>query len=99
MAKIAPPILVFCWWQPVIGRFADIRVLLVRWRRTSWDEMTAAVGFLRLCQVGLDGIVMVGVDTGPASYGQLASYSTALSDSRLLQPSRTETPRERINGC
>jgi tyrosine-protein kinase Etk/Wzc len=64
----------------LIGRFADTRLLLVRWGRTSWDEMTAAVGFLRLCRVGLDGIVMVGVDTSSASYGQLASYDTAPSD-------------------
>ena len=57
----------------VIGKFADTRLLLVRWGRTSWDEMTAAVGFLRLCRIGLDGIVMVGVDTGSASYGQLGA--------------------------
>jgi polysaccharide biosynthesis transport protein len=70
----------------LIGRFADTRLLLVRWGRTSWDEMTAAVGFLRLCQVGLDGIVMVGVETGSASYGQLASYDTAPSDNRFMRP-------------
>jgi polysaccharide biosynthesis transport protein len=94
----------------LIGRFADTRLLLVRWGQTSWDEMTAAVGFLRLCQVGPDGIVMVGVDTSPASYGQLATYNTAPSDNRLLQPSagsgllenewpRPRAPRERVNGC
>ena len=68
-----------------IGRFADTRLLLVRWGRTSWDEMTAAVGFLRLCRVGLDGIVMVGVDAGSNSYGQLARYDTARSDNRIMQ--------------
>jgi uncharacterized protein involved in exopolysaccharide biosynthesis/Mrp family chromosome partitioning ATPase len=72
----------------LIGRFADTRLLLVRWGRTSWDQMTAAVGFLRLCRVGVDGIVMVGVDTGSASYGQPASYDTAPSDNRLMQPLR-----------
>ena len=72
----------------LIGRFADTRLLLVRWGRTSWDEMTAAVGFLRLCRVALDGIVMVGADTGPTGYGQLASYSynTAPSERRLMRP-------------
>ena len=55
----------------LIGRFADTCILLVRWGRTSWDEMTAAVGFLRLCRVKLDGIVMVGAETGSAGYGQL----------------------------
>jgi polysaccharide biosynthesis transport protein len=70
----------------LIGRFADTRLLMVRWGRTSWDEMTAAVGFLRLCRVGLDGIVMVGADTGSTSYGQLASYDTAPSDNRFMRP-------------
>jgi Mrp family chromosome partitioning ATPase len=71
----------------LIGRFADIRLLLVRWGRTSWDQMTAAVGFFRLCRVGLDGIVMVGVDSGAAGHGQLASYDTAPSHNRLMRPS------------
>jgi Mrp family chromosome partitioning ATPase len=70
----------------LIGRFADTRLLLVRWGRTSWDEMTAAVGFLRLCHVRLDGIVIVGADTGSASYGQLASYDTAPLDTGVIQP-------------
>jgi Mrp family chromosome partitioning ATPase len=70
----------------VIGRFADTCLLLVRWGRTSWDQMTAAVGFLRLCRVELDGIVMVGDDTGSTGYGQLASYSTAPSDNRFTRP-------------
>ena len=71
----------------LIGRFADTCLLLVRWGRTSWDEMRAAVGFLRLCRVGLHGIVMMGVDPGSASYGQLASYYTAPSNNRFRQPS------------
>jgi uncharacterized protein involved in exopolysaccharide biosynthesis/Mrp family chromosome partitioning ATPase len=70
----------------LIGRFADTCLLLVRWGRTSWDEMTAAVGFLRLCHVEPDGIVMVGADTGSAGYGQLASYDTAPSDNRFMRP-------------
>jgi hypothetical protein len=74
----------------LIGRFADIRLLLVRWGRTSWDEMTAAVGFLRLCRVGLDGIVMVGVDPGSAGYGRLASFDTAASDNQFMR-----TPSDR----
>jgi polysaccharide biosynthesis transport protein len=69
-----------------IGRFADTCLLLVRWGRTSWDEMTAAVGFLRLCCVELDGIVMVGVDGQSAGYGQLASYDTVRSDNRFIRP-------------
>jgi Mrp family chromosome partitioning ATPase len=68
----------------LIGKFVDTRLLLVRWGRTSWDEMTAAVGFLRLCRVALDGIVMVGADPGSAGYGQLASYDTAPSDNRFI---------------
>jgi Mrp family chromosome partitioning ATPase len=68
----------------LIGRFADTSLLLVRWGRTSWDEVTAAVGFLRLCHIGLDGIVMVGADTG-SGYGQLASYDTAPSDNRIMR--------------
>jgi uncharacterized protein involved in exopolysaccharide biosynthesis/Mrp family chromosome partitioning ATPase len=70
----------------LIGRFADTSLLLVRWGRTSWDQMTAAVGFLRLCHIGLDGIVMVGVDGGATPYGQLASYDSAPSDYRLVRP-------------
>jgi Mrp family chromosome partitioning ATPase len=71
----------------VIGRFADTCLLVVRWGRTSWDEMTAAVGFLRLCQVGLDGVVMMGVDSGAgSSYGQLASYAAKHPDSRFIRP-------------
>jgi Mrp family chromosome partitioning ATPase len=70
----------------LIGRFADTRLLLVRCGRTSWDEMTAAVGFLRLCRSELDGIVIVGADTGSASYGQLASYNTTPLDTRFIQP-------------
>jgi polysaccharide biosynthesis transport protein len=77
----------------LIGRFADTCLLLVRWGRTSWDQMTAAVGFLRLCSVELDGIVMVGVDSGSAGYGQLSSYYSAPSDRRFtrthLDPSLT----------
>jgi uncharacterized protein involved in exopolysaccharide biosynthesis len=69
----------------VIGRFADTCLLLVRWGRTSWDEMTAAIGFLRLCRVELDGIVMVGDDSGSATYGQLASYETIRSDNRFMR--------------
>jgi polysaccharide biosynthesis transport protein len=68
----------------LIAKFADTRLLLVRWGRTSWDEVTAAVGFLRLCRIGLDGIVMVGVNTGAASYGQLAGYDSAPSDNRSI---------------
>jgi len=70
----------------LIGRFVDIRLLVVRWGRTSWDQLTAAVGFLRLCRVGLDGIVMVGVDPGSASYSQLASFDTAPSDNQFMRP-------------
>jgi Mrp family chromosome partitioning ATPase len=69
----------------LIGRFADARLLLVRWGRTSWDEITAAVGFFRLCRIGLDGVVMVGTDTRSAGYGQLARYDAPPSDHRLLQ--------------
>jgi len=70
----------------LIGRFADTRLLLVRCGRTSWDEMTAAIGFLRLCRVGLDGIVIVGAEAGSARYGQLASSDTALLDTRFIRP-------------
>jgi polysaccharide biosynthesis transport protein len=70
----------------LIGRFADTSLLLVRWGRTSWDEMTAAVGFLRLCRVVLDGIVMVGVNAASATYGQLASYDTSPSEYRFIRP-------------
>jgi capsular exopolysaccharide synthesis family protein len=69
----------------LIGRFADTSLLLVRWGRTSWDQVTAAVGFLRLCSVEVDGIVMVGVDKGSADYGQLASYYSAPSDRRFMR--------------
>jgi Mrp family chromosome partitioning ATPase/capsule polysaccharide export protein KpsE/RkpR len=71
----------------LIGRFADTRLLLVRWGRTCWDQMTAAVGFLRLCRVGLDGIVIVGADTNSAGYTQMASYDTAPPDHRFVRPS------------
>jgi len=78
----------------VIGRFADTCLLLVRWGRSSWDEMTAAVGFLRQCRIGLDGIVMVGVDTGSAKYNQLTSYHTAPSDNRIMRPPLDRTLTE-----
>ena len=52
--------------------------------------MTAAVGFLRLCRVGLDGIVMVGADTSSAGYSQLATYDSAPSDHRVIR-----TPSDR----
>ena len=46
----------------LIGRFADTRLLLVRWGRTSWDETIATVGFLRLCRVGFAcGCVVLGL--------------------------------------
>src|SRR5262249_54025933 len=72
----------------LVARFADTHLFLVRWGRTSWDEMTAAVGFLRLCRVGLDGIVIIGADPGSGSYGQLASASSeAVSvDTRVIRP-------------
>jgi len=69
----------------LIGRFADTCLLLVRWGRTSWDQVTSAVGFLRLCRVELDGLVMVGVDSGSAGYGQLASYYSAPSEGRFTR--------------
>ena len=78
----------------LIGRFADTRLLLVRWGRTSWDEITAAVGFLRLCRVVLNGVIMVGVDTGSAGYGQLANYDIAPSDHRGVRPSRERSLTE-----
>ena len=67
----------------LIGRYADMRLLIVRWGRTSSDQMASAVGFLRLCRVGLDGIVMVGTNAGSSSYGQLASYYTPQSGQSL----------------
>jgi succinoglycan biosynthesis transport protein ExoP len=70
----------------LIGRFADTSLFLVRWGHTSWDEMNAAVGFLRLCHIALDGIVMVGVDTGSADY-ELASYDTVRPDRFMRSPS------------
>ena len=80
----------------LIGKFADTRLLLVRWGRTSVDQMTAAIGFLRLCHVGLDGIVMVGADTSSAGYSQLTAYDTAPSDHRFgptpVDRSLTEIP-------
>ena len=79
----------------VIGRYADTGILLVRWGRTSWDDMTAAVGFLRLCRVKLDGIVMVGAETGSAGYGQLAGYDNAApSNYRLIRPPSDRTLSE-----
>jgi uncharacterized protein involved in exopolysaccharide biosynthesis len=70
----------------LIGKFADIRLFLVRWGWTSWDEMTAAIGFLRLCRVRLDGIVIVGADAGFGSYGQLASYNAAPLTTKSIRP-------------
>jgi uncharacterized protein involved in exopolysaccharide biosynthesis/Mrp family chromosome partitioning ATPase len=70
----------------IIGKFADTRLLVVRWGRTSWDEMTATIGFLRLCHVGLDGIVITAAETGSAGYGQLRSYDAAPSENRLIRP-------------
>ena len=79
----------------LIGRYADTRLLMVRWGRTSTDEMASAVGFLRLCRVGLDGVVMVGADTGSARYGQLASYYPARQDQSVDAIPREWTPERR----
>ncbi|MGC2521247.1 MAG: polysaccharide biosynthesis tyrosine autokinase [Stellaceae bacterium] len=71
----------------LLGSLADIRLFLVRWGRTSWDEMTAAIGFLRLCRIALDGIVIVGADAGSTNYGQILGYdATAPGERRLLRP-------------
>jgi succinoglycan biosynthesis transport protein ExoP len=70
----------------VIGRFADVLLFVARCGWTSWDEMTAAIGFLRLCRIRLDGIVMMGVDHGSSRYGQLAGYDTMPSDYQLTRP-------------
>jgi capsular exopolysaccharide synthesis family protein len=78
----------------LIGRFADTSLLLVRWGRTSWDEVTAAVGFLRLCHIGLDGIIMAGIDSSATSYSQLASYDNTPSDYRLMRPPPAQRPTE-----
>jgi uncharacterized protein involved in exopolysaccharide biosynthesis/Mrp family chromosome partitioning ATPase len=75
----------------LICRFADTRLLLVRWDRTSWDEMTAAVGFLRLCRIELDGIVIVGADTGSASYGQLARSDAVPLETRGIRPASSRS--------
>ena len=82
----------------VIGRFADTCLLLVRWGRTSRDEITAAVGFLRLCRIGLDGIVMVGADSGSTAYSRSAGYinraasdDKAASDDRFARPTSDRT--------
>jgi Mrp family chromosome partitioning ATPase len=56
-----------------IGRFADICLLPVRWGRTSWERSRRS-GFSGCAASGPDGIVMVGVDTGSAGYGQLVGY-------------------------
>jgi capsular exopolysaccharide synthesis family protein len=60
----------------VIARLADKCLFLVRCGQTSWDEMTSAIGFLRLCGIALDGIVMVAVDSGNAQYGGVGGYGT-----------------------
>lgn len=70
----------------LLGKFADKALLVVRWGRTSWDQMNAAVGFLRLCQVGLDGIVMVGAERGTAGYGQFSGYGYAGAEARSVRP-------------
>jgi polysaccharide biosynthesis transport protein len=71
----------------VIGRLADRCLFLVRWGRTSWDEMTSAIGFLRLCGISLDGIVMIGVDAQYAQYGGVGRYDTVPADDpRRMRP-------------
>jgi capsular exopolysaccharide synthesis family protein len=76
----------------VIARFADRCLFLVRWGRTSRDEMTSALGFLRLCGVTLAGIVMVAVDSEYAQYSGVGGYGVAApydarppSDRRLTE--------------
>jgi uncharacterized protein involved in exopolysaccharide biosynthesis len=58
----------------LIGKFADTCLLLVRWGRASWDDVTSAAGYLRLCGIIPDGIVMVGADGQPAHYGPVGSH-------------------------
>jgi succinoglycan biosynthesis transport protein ExoP len=82
----------------VIGRFADTCLFLVRWGRTSWDELTSSVRYLRLCGIKLHGVVMSSVDSVHAHYGQTGGYTTMSSDApRFMVPHSerklTETER------
>jgi polysaccharide biosynthesis transport protein len=73
----------------VVGRFADTCLFLVRWDQASWDEVTSTVGFLRLCGIKPDGIVMVGVDARSAHYGHVGGYGgyhTVTSDDHFIRP-------------
>jgi polysaccharide biosynthesis transport protein len=59
----------------VVGKFADACLFLVRWGRISWDEVTSAVGYLRLCGISPDGIVMVAADGLFPQYGAIGDYA------------------------
>jgi hypothetical protein len=49
--------------------------------------MTAAIGFLRLCQVELDGIAIVGSETNPTGYGRAGKYYVPPSGDREARSS------------
>jgi uncharacterized protein involved in exopolysaccharide biosynthesis/Mrp family chromosome partitioning ATPase len=73
----------------VVGRFADACLFLVRRGRARWDEVTWAIGYLRLCGIRPDGIVMVGTDARSAHYGPIGSYGsygTTPATDRLTPP-------------
>ncbi len=43
----------------ILGKFADLRLFVVRYGRTPWDHMLSALSSLRLCGSPVDGIVVV----------------------------------------
>lgn len=50
----------------IIGKAADAALLVVRRGQTSWEMMASAMGFLKLCGIQLDGVVMS--HSGAAAY-------------------------------
>jgi succinoglycan biosynthesis transport protein ExoP len=63
----------------LVARFADASFLVVRWGRTSWEMMTSALGFLKLCAINVDGVVMSHVAIRDTYYSQVTAKNPALA--------------------
>jgi len=56
-------------------------LLLIRWGRTSWEMILSALGFLRLCGINVDGIVMSHVAIRDTYYGQISGQHLIFDES------------------
>jgi capsular exopolysaccharide synthesis family protein len=75
----------------IVGALADANVLLVRWGRTPRSAVMAALRFLALCRIGVDGIILTQVNLRrQAKYGDTYEgpvyRRTSQAPARVLPP-------------